>query len=70
VFDVLAAYVESPPYVAFIVKVPAASVEVLRLAEPPLRVPVPKVVDPFRNVTVSPSGGAGVTTAVNVTTRP
>jgi len=57
--------------VAFIVKGagPPAS-RYLRLAEPPLRVPVPKVVDPFRNVTVSPSGGAGVTTAVNVTTRP
>jgi hypothetical protein len=48
-------------------KVPAGSVEVLKLAEPPLRVPVPHVVEPFRKVTVSPFGGAGVTTTVNVT---
>jgi hypothetical protein len=52
------------------VNVPAGSVETLRLAEPPLKVPVPNVVDPFRNVTASPSGGVGVTTAVNVTTCP
>ena len=69
-FDVLPAYVESPLYLALMLNVPAASVEVLKLAEPLLRLPVPNVVEPFRNATVSPSGGAGVTTAVKVTACP
>jgi hypothetical protein len=40
------------------------------VAVPALNVPVPSVVFPCRNVTVSPSGGAGETTAVNVTACP
>ena len=72
-FDVLRAKVESPPYTALIGSVPTFSVEVVKLAEPPLNVPVPSAVVPFINETVSPSGGAPsveVTTAVKVTASP
>ena len=72
-FDVLPAKFESPPYTALIALVPTLSVEVVKLAEPPLNVPVPRTVVPFLNVTVSPSGGApalDVTTAVKVTACP
>jgi hypothetical protein len=45
--------------------VPLAKLEVLKLATPPLRVPVPSVVDPLINVTV-PVAADGLTVAVNV----
>ncbi len=72
-FDVLGAKFESPPYTAVMLCAPAVSVEVVKLAEPPVNVPVPNTVVPFLNVTVSPLGGAPrpeVTTAVKVTTCP
>src|ERR1035437_2303884 len=46
--------------------VPGVRVETDRLAAPPLRVPVPRGVDPSRNCTV-PVAVAGVTVAVNRT---
>jgi hypothetical protein len=49
---------------------PAESVEVVKYAFPPLNADVPSVFFPWRNVTVSPSGGVGVTVAVNVTACP
>ena len=67
-FDVLLANVVSPVYSALIVSVPpAARVEIEYVALPPLNVPVPRDVFPCEKVTVSPSAGAGETTAVNVT---
>ena len=72
-FDVLPAKLESPPYTALTVVVPTLSVEVVKLAEPPLNAPVPSTVLPFMNDTVSPFGGAPmleVTTAVKVTAFP
>ena len=53
--------------------VPILSVEVTKLAAPPLNVPVPSTVVPFMNETVSPFGGAPaaeLTTAVKVTASP
>jgi hypothetical protein len=78
VFDVLPPKWTSPPYTAVTVVVPFLSVEVVKLADPPLNVPVPNIVFPFVylpsiNLTVSPSGGAPrpeVTTAVKVTASP
>ena len=64
---------ESPPYTAVTCFVPAASVDVEKVAVPPLNVPVPSVVLPCLNVTVSPLGGAPmleVTFAVKVTACP
>ena len=63
-----------PAYVAVIVCVPAASEDVVSVATPPLNVPVPRLVEPSRKVTV-PAGEpyvdtAGVTVAVNVTAVP
>jgi len=58
VFDVLPPKLESPPYTVVIAFVPTGSVEVVKLAEPPLSVPVPSTVVPFINETVSPFGGA------------
>jgi len=55
------------------VLVPAGSTEVAKLAWPPVVVPVPKIVVPFLNVTVSPFGMEpvlGVTVAVKVTGSP
>lgn len=72
-FDVLPAKFESPAYVAVIELVPSGSVEVVRVAEPLLNVPVPSDAVPFRKVTVSPFGGApalDVTVAVKVTALP
>jgi hypothetical protein len=40
-FDLLPAKFESPPYTAVIEFVPTFSVDVVKLAEPPLNVPVP-----------------------------
>jgi len=48
---------------------PAVSVDVLKVALPPLSVPVPSVVLPSLNVTV-PVAAEGVTVAVNVTDDP
>jgi hypothetical protein len=45
--EVLAAWVESPPYVAVIESAPAVLKEVLRVAPPELRVPVPSAVLPL-----------------------
>ena len=64
---------ESPAYTAVTDVVPTLSVKIVKLAEPPLNVPVPSSVFPFMNETVSPSGGAPrpeVTTAVKVTACP
>jgi hypothetical protein len=72
-FDLLPRKFESPAYTAMIELVPTGSVEVAKLAEPLLNVPVPSTALPFINATVSPSGGAPaleVTTAVKVTTCP
>ena len=68
------AKVASPPYCAVIECVPAASVEVAKVAEPePFSVPGPSVVAPSRNITV-PVGTfvplAGVTLAMNETLAP
>src|SRR5271163_915662 len=60
----------SPPYTVLICGVPARNVEVVNDAEPPFNDPVPSTFEPFSKVTVSPSGGAGVTTAVKVTASP
>jgi hypothetical protein len=52
---------------------PTGRVEVVRLAEPLSKAPVPKTFVPSINVTVSPSGGApalAVTSAVKVTACP
>jgi hypothetical protein len=71
--DVLAPKFESPPYTALIALVPTPSAEYVRLAEPPLSVPVPNTVEVFINVTISPSGGAptlDVTVAVKSTSCP
>jgi hypothetical protein len=72
-FDVLPANIESPPYTAAIALVPTGRVEVVKLAEPPLNVPVPHTVLPVMNETVSPFGGAPrleVTAAVKITFSP
>ena len=69
----LAANFASPLYVAVMVKVPAGRDDVVRLAWPPLVVPVPSGVPLLLNVTVSPSGiepPAEETVAVNVTDCP
>ena len=53
--------------------VPTGNVEVVKVAMPPLKAPVPSTVVPSLNVTVSPSGGEPsleVTTAVKVTACP
>jgi hypothetical protein len=71
--EVLPAKVESPPYTASIRFVPGRSVEVVKLAEPPLNVLVPNTFVPFINMTASPSGGAPkleVTVALKVTGCP
>src|ERR1039457_4264675 len=73
VFDVLPEQVESPAYTALIEVVPTFSVEIVKLAEPRLKIPDPNTVLAFMNVTVSPSGGAPTaeeTTAVKVTACP
>lgn len=52
---------------------PAASVEVVSVATPPLNKPVPRIADPLLKVTVSPLGGVPdveLTVAVNVTAWP
>jgi hypothetical protein len=72
--DVLLAKFESPLYTALMLSVPpVVSVEVVKLAEPPLNAPVPRSFVPCMNITISPSGGAPseeVTTAVKVTACP
>ena len=65
--------VESPAYVAEIVRVPTGSDEVENVATPPPSVPTPKTVAPFSKVTVSASGGGPaleVTVALKVTAVP
>jgi hypothetical protein len=61
-------------YVAVMVSLPTASDEMLMLAEPPLSVPVPRMVVPCVNVTVPvavPEPGAlAATVAVKVTAWP
>jgi len=49
---------------------PVVSVEMANVADPELSVPVPSTVFPCLNVTVSPFGGTGVTTALKVTVSP
>src|SRR5262249_17753872 len=69
-FDVLPWKSLFPPYTALICGAPAGNDEVVNTAVPPLNGAVPNTSEDFLNVTVSPSGGAGVTTAVNVTIWP
>src|SRR5208337_2602234 len=72
-FDLLARNFGSPPYSVSIEWVPTASAEVMKLAEPPLNAPVPKIVVASIKVTISPSGGTPmleVTTALKVTVCP
>jgi hypothetical protein len=62
-----------PPYTAVTDVEPFGSEEVIKVAEPPLSVPVPNTVVPLSNETVSPSGGAPAlerTVAVKVTSWP
>jgi hypothetical protein len=68
-FEVLAPFLESPPYEAASVWLPAASDEVVTVAVPPLRVTLPRVVEPSWKVTV-PVAEAGLTVAVRVTGCP
>jgi hypothetical protein len=68
-FDVLPGKLESPPYAALIEFVPTGSVEVMKLAEPPLNVLVPNTVVPFMNEMVSPSGGGAPTLEVTVASK-
>lgn len=69
--EVLPANVASPEYFAVIECEPAVSVEVVNVACPTLRVPVPMLVAPSKNVAV-PVGVPAVaeTVAVNVTDCP
>jgi len=71
--DVLGAKFKSPLYTASTDEVPRGNDEVIKLASPPLNVPVPSTVVPFMKLTVSPSGGAPaaeLTVAVKVTASP
>jgi hypothetical protein len=72
-FEVLDTKFKSPPYTASTDDVPSGNDEVVKLASPPLNVPVPSTVVPFMKLTDSPSGGAPVlelTVAVKVTASP
>jgi hypothetical protein len=65
--------VESPPYTAVTEVLPTGSIDVLKVAWPLLRKPVPSVVVPLMNDTVSPSGGApplDETVAAKITVSP
>ena len=73
--EVLAVKLPSAPYTAVIEWLPTASAEVVNVAIPePFKVPVPRVVEPSRNVTVpvgTPDPGASeVIVAVKVTDWP
>ena len=69
--EVLPAKVLSPEYFAVMVCGPAVNVEVVNVACPTLRVPVPRIVGPSKNATV-PVGvpDRAVTVAVKVTDCP
>lgn len=67
--DVLLLQFESPPYDPVIECDPAVKVEVLRVAFPLLRVPVPSAALPSLNVT-APVQVDGATVAVNFTEEP
>lgn len=71
--EVLAVKLESPPYAAVMECVPTVSVEIVKVALPPLfSVPVPSVIVPSRKV-IAPVGvplPVEVTVAVNVTGVP
>ncbi len=72
-FEVLAPKFESPAYTALMEMVPTGSVDVTKVAVPPLSDPVPSTVLAFMNETASPSGGApraDVTVAEKVTASP
>ena len=64
--DVLARLLTSPEYLAVIETEPAVAKEALKLAVPPERVAVPRVVEPVRKVIV-PEGALPCTVAVSVT---
>ena len=71
--DVLALNAVSPGYFALMLPDPVGSVDVVKVAFPPLRAAVPRAVAPLLNVISSPSGGvppAEVTVAVNLTGWP
>jgi hypothetical protein len=70
--EVLALKLESPPYAAVMECGPTVSIEIVKVAIPLFRAPVPSVVVPSRKVT-EPVGVPllpGVTVAVNVTGVP
>jgi len=67
--DVLPLYFALPPYEAVRKCEPGASFELLKVACPPLIVPVPSAVLPSLNVML-PVAAEGVTIAVNVTEFP
>jgi hypothetical protein len=71
--ELLAVKLESPPYAAVMECVPTVSIEIVRVALPPLfSVPVPRVIVPSRKV-IAPVGvplPVEVTVAVNVTGAP
>jgi hypothetical protein len=69
-FDVLAPKFTSPPYVTVTIDMPTGNAEVVQVAKPLARDSVPSTVVPSINITVSPSGGVGTTTAVKVTSCP
>jgi hypothetical protein len=69
-FDVLPSKFKSPPYTAVIFDVPTGSAKVVKVAEPPVSDLVPSTVEPSIKVTLSLSGGAGVTIAAKVTSFP
>jgi hypothetical protein len=58
--ELLAAKFWSPPYWATTSLVPTARLEVVRVAVPPAKIPVPRTIGPVLNVIVSPSGGPTV----------
>jgi hypothetical protein len=68
--DLLTFNAASPKYIAASWTRPAGKLDVVKLAKPPLSIPVPRVFGPDMKVTVSPSGGGPsfeVTVAVSVT---
>ena len=73
--EVLVAKLESPPYTAVMVRLPATTADVVKVATPdPFTVPVPSVVAPSLNVTVPVAvpapGTVTVTDAIKVTVCP
>jgi hypothetical protein len=71
--EVLGAKFASPAKLAVIFEIPTSKEEVVKEATAPVKAAVPRIMDPFLNVTRSPFGGNPVvanTVAVNVTACP